>query len=87
MPSAPHVASPCTSVCILDPESELCRGCYRTMEEIASWLTMDPEARLAVLEQVAARRREHDAETVEAARAAARAARRAGRRRLNQRDR
>jgi len=29
--------SPCTGVCTIDPKSGLCKGCYRTQEEIAKW--------------------------------------------------
>ncbi len=87
MPLAPHVSSPCISVCTVDPETELCRGCYRSMEEIAGWLEMGREARRTVLRRVATRRLELGAEADEAARTEARAARRAGRRRASQRNR
>jgi len=29
--------SPCIGVCELQPESGLCRGCLRTLQEIAKW--------------------------------------------------
>jgi len=29
--------SPCIDVCKIDPESRLCIGCKRTIEEISSW--------------------------------------------------
>lgn len=29
--------SPCTQVCEIDPDSRLCRGCGRTLAEIAAW--------------------------------------------------
>jgi uncharacterized protein len=31
------IASPCTKVCTIDPRSGLCRGCGRTLGEIAQW--------------------------------------------------
>ena len=31
------VPSPCLSVCRMDPASELCEGCLRTLDEIAAW--------------------------------------------------
>jgi predicted Fe-S protein YdhL (DUF1289 family) len=31
------VPSPCISVCRMDPVSQLCIGCYRTLEEIMVW--------------------------------------------------
>jgi hypothetical protein len=87
MSLAPRTASPCVSICILDPETELCRGCYRTIDEIAGWQAMDKAARSAVLARIAERRRGLDAEAREEVRQAARQARRAGRRRPSQRDR
>ena len=33
----PHVPSPCQSVCAMDEASGWCRGCLRTLPEIASW--------------------------------------------------
>jgi prolyl-tRNA editing enzyme YbaK/EbsC (Cys-tRNA(Pro) deacylase)/predicted Fe-S protein YdhL (DUF1289 family) len=53
------VASPCTDVCKLDPVDGLCRGCYRTREEIASWSRIGDDARRALLATLAERRRLH----------------------------
>jgi uncharacterized protein len=33
-----NLVSPCIGVCIIDPESGFCRGCARTISEIAGWL-------------------------------------------------
>ena len=30
-----YVPSPCTRVCVIDPVSGFCRGCLRTLDEIA----------------------------------------------------
>ncbi|WP_374342013.1 DUF1289 domain-containing protein [Azonexus sp.] len=49
-------ASPCINVCRMDPASGLCRGCLRTLDEIAGWSAMDPAARAATLATVAERR-------------------------------
>jgi uncharacterized protein len=38
--------SPCTKVCQLNPASDLCRGCGRTLAEIAAWGRM-PETEQA----------------------------------------
>jgi len=51
-----HVPSPCENVCQIDPGSGLCIGCRRTLREIADWLEMSSEQKLAVLERVAQRR-------------------------------
>ena len=28
----PHVPSPCLSVCVMDPQTEVCAGCWRSLE-------------------------------------------------------
>ena len=43
------VASPCTSVCAIDPPTGLCAGCYRTIDEIAGWIELSPQARRALI--------------------------------------
>jgi len=55
IPPPVHVPSPCVNVCQMDPGSGLCLGCRRTLREIADWLEMAPEEKLAVLERVAQR--------------------------------
>lgn len=50
------VASPCINICQMDAASGLCRGCLRTLEEIAAWAGAADEARLAVLAAVEQRR-------------------------------
>lgn len=40
----------------MDPQSGHCRGCHRTLEEIARWGEMDDAERERVLAQLAARR-------------------------------
>jgi predicted Fe-S protein YdhL (DUF1289 family) len=56
-PPAPGepVGSPCINVCRLDPVSGHCLGCWRTLDEIAAWSTLDPAARRAVWLQLPAR--------------------------------
>ena len=41
--------SPCISLCILDPETELCEGCGRSLDEISHWSRMTDEHRRAVM--------------------------------------
>ncbi len=50
------VATPSINICQMDAASGLCRGCLRTLEEIAAWAGAADEARLAVLAAVEARR-------------------------------
>jgi uncharacterized protein len=54
-------ASPCISVCRLDPVSQICIGCGRTIAEIAAWPSLSDQDRKAIMARL------------EAARAAARA--------------
>ena len=41
--------SPCIGVCIIDPASGFCRGCARTIGEIAGWLDFSAEERQRIL--------------------------------------
>jgi len=50
------VGSPCINVCKMNPETELCEGCFRTLDEIAAWSGMSPEEKRAVLARLSARR-------------------------------
>ncbi|WP_363182315.1 DUF1289 domain-containing protein [uncultured Lamprocystis sp.] len=54
------VESPCISVCQMDPACGLCRGCFRTRDEIADWSSATDHTRLRILAAVAQRREEHD---------------------------
>jgi predicted Fe-S protein YdhL (DUF1289 family) len=47
--------SPCIAVCQMDPRTNLCFGCGRTLPEIARWHRMESAERLAVMAQLAAR--------------------------------
>jgi uncharacterized protein len=51
----PVVLSPCISVCRMDAHSGWCQGCYRSLNEIASWSGLGDEDRRAVWAQVLAR--------------------------------
>jgi predicted Fe-S protein YdhL (DUF1289 family) len=50
------VPSPCTSVCIMDPVTGLCGGCFRTLEEIAGWIDFSATEKRAVIAALDARR-------------------------------
>jgi predicted Fe-S protein YdhL (DUF1289 family) len=41
LPPDGPVPSPCISVCTMDSVTELCIGCYRTLDEIAAWSGLD----------------------------------------------
>ena len=44
------VPSPCIKICTYDPEARLCRGCGRSLEEIAAWAQMSAGERLKIME-------------------------------------
>jgi uncharacterized protein len=50
------VASPCISVCRMDPRTQLCEGCARTIDEIASWSRYSDSDKRAVWLRIAERR-------------------------------
>ena len=41
--------TPCVAVCMIDPRTNLCLGCGRTLPEIARWHRMDGAERQAVM--------------------------------------
>lgn len=43
------IASPCVSVCRMDPRTGWCVGCLRTIEEIATWGSMGEARRAEVM--------------------------------------
>jgi predicted Fe-S protein YdhL (DUF1289 family) len=47
-------ASPCVSVCRLDPATRICVGCGRTIAEIAAWPNMTDAERKAIMARLAA---------------------------------
>lgn len=40
--------SPCISVCRMDPDSGLCMGCFRSLDEIVAWSRMPADDKRAV---------------------------------------
>ena len=46
------VQSPCNKVCQMDPKSDLCIGCARTLDEIARWAQMSDAERERVLAEL-----------------------------------
>ncbi len=52
-----ELVSPCIGVCYLDPATQLCRGCRRTVDEIAAWSAYTNEERVALLKELRERQR------------------------------
>jgi uncharacterized protein len=48
-------ASPCINICQMNAASGLCEGCLRTIDEIATWSTLDDDAKRAVWNAIDAR--------------------------------
>lgn len=53
--SAAH-QSPCINVCQMDEASGWCKGCLRSIDEIAVWSQLNDPQRAAVLAQLPQRR-------------------------------
>jgi predicted Fe-S protein YdhL (DUF1289 family) len=41
--------TPCIKICTYDPEAGLCRGCGRTLQEIAGWAAMRADDRQRIM--------------------------------------
>ncbi|WP_114965197.1 DUF1289 domain-containing protein [Alkalilacustris brevis] len=50
-----EVDSPCVKICVIHPESRLCTGCLRSMDEIAAWSGMSAQARREIIAALPAR--------------------------------
>jgi predicted Fe-S protein YdhL (DUF1289 family) len=50
-----EIQSPCVKLCVVHPEERICLGCLRSMEEIATWSRLTPQARAAVMADLPAR--------------------------------
>lgn len=50
------VPSPCINVCVIDPGTGWCRGCLRTLDEVAGWTAFSDAEKQAVLERLRERR-------------------------------
>jgi predicted Fe-S protein YdhL (DUF1289 family) len=43
------ISSPCIKICEIEPKSRLCRGCGRSLNEIAQWGQLTEPQRLAIM--------------------------------------
>ena len=48
--------SPCIKVCFVDPEQQMCVGCFRTLEELARWTHYSDAEREAIGTKLSSRR-------------------------------
>ncbi|MDU8943211.1 DUF1289 domain-containing protein [Ovoidimarina sediminis] len=47
-----EIESPCVKICVVHPETRLCTGCARSIDEIAGWARLSPEARRAIMDDL-----------------------------------
>lgn len=52
----PNQVSPCNHNCIIDPDTHLCKGCFRTIDEIIRWQLYSVEEKNKILNKVEIRR-------------------------------
>lgn len=45
------IKSPCISICKIDPKTDLCLGCSRTLQEIANWAHLNDEGKKNVIKE------------------------------------
>lgn len=50
-----EIESPCINICVVHPETRLCTGCLRSIDEIGGWSRMTPSARKAVMDDLPSR--------------------------------
>lgn len=50
-----EIESPCIKICVIHPESRLCTGCLRSIDEIGSWSQMTPAARHQIMTDLPSR--------------------------------
>jgi uncharacterized protein len=54
--SSHAVASPCVAICTMNPASDFCDGCQRTIGEIAAWSTMSNDEKRQVWVRIGQRK-------------------------------
>lgn len=51
-----EIESPCIKICVIQPETRLCTGCLRTIDEITAWSRMTPDARSDIMAELPSRK-------------------------------
>ncbi|PWR04177.1 DUF1289 domain-containing protein [Meridianimarinicoccus roseus] len=44
-----EIESPCINICVIHPQTRLCTGCARSIDEITAWSRMSADDRRAVM--------------------------------------
>jgi len=50
-----EIESPCVNICVIHPKAQICVGCLRTGNEIASWSRLSPEERRTLMAELPSR--------------------------------
>ncbi|MCL5777329.1 DUF1289 domain-containing protein [Limibaculum sp. FT325] len=50
-----EIESPCVKICVIHPQTRLCVGCSRSIDEISAWSRMTPDARRVVMAELPSR--------------------------------
>lgn len=50
------IETPCIKICRIEPASGLCIGCWRTIDEIMSWIRMTDDQRRKVMADLPSRK-------------------------------
>ncbi len=50
------IKSPCIDICLLDKSTQICTGCYRSLDDIGAWGGMTREEQLTTLKRAKNRR-------------------------------
>ena len=56
MPAPRPITTPCVQVCVVDGDSGLCLGCFRTLGEIAGWAGLSEAERTALMAELPQRK-------------------------------
>jgi predicted Fe-S protein YdhL (DUF1289 family) len=51
------IDTPCIDVCSIDPKTNLCSGCLRSLDEIAAWGGLPPSERRRIMAALPGRSR------------------------------
>jgi predicted Fe-S protein YdhL (DUF1289 family) len=53
------IPTPCVGICSIDSQSELCIGCGRTRQEIATWIKLEVQQQLDLMDEIKTREGPH----------------------------
>ncbi len=51
--------TPCVNICELDKEKNICKGCFRTVDEITKWIFFEDEERDEIIGSLEKRKRKY----------------------------